>query len=83
MLSNGAKNTALQVSFCLKAMTPTSTLGWPLTPPVLDTKNLCPLVAVNPVYMHPFAAAKMVSSFALMYQRKVYLNMITDSIELP
>ncbi len=36
------------------------------------TKNLCPLVAVNPVYMHPFTAAKMVSSFAYMYGRKTY-----------
>jgi alkanesulfonate monooxygenase len=46
---------------------------------IIETNNLCPLVAVNPIYMHPFAVAKMVSSFALMYQRKVYLNMITGT----
>jgi alkanesulfonate monooxygenase len=46
---------------------------------IIETNNLSPLVAVNPVYMHPFTVAKMVSSFALMYQRKVYLNMITGT----
>jgi len=29
--------------------------------------------------MHPFAAAKFVSSFAQLYGRKVYLNMITGT----
>ncbi len=46
---------------------------------IIETNTLCPLVAVNPIYMHPFTTAKMVSSFALMYQRKVYLNMITGT----
>jgi alkanesulfonate monooxygenase len=44
-----------------------------------NTTTLCPLVAVNPVYMHPFTAAKMVSSFAYLYGRKTYLNMITGT----
>jgi len=44
-----------------------------------NTERLCPLVAVNPVYMHPFTAAKMVSSFAYLYGRKTYLNMITGT----
>lgn len=46
---------------------------------IVETSHLSPLVAVNPVYMHPFTAAKMVSSLALMYQRKVYLNMIAGT----
>jgi alkanesulfonate monooxygenase len=29
-----------------------------------NTKKLCPLVAVQPAYMHPYAVAKIVSSFA-------------------
>lgn len=43
------------------------------------TKSLSPLVAVNPIYMHPFSAAKLVSSFAQIYNRKIYLNMITGT----
>src|SRR3984885_10858023 len=34
-----------------------------------NTKKLCPLVAVQPVYMHPYTVAKMVSTFAHLYQR--------------
>jgi alkanesulfonate monooxygenase len=41
-----------------------------------NTKKLCPLVAVQPAYMHPYAVAKMVSSFAHLYERRVYLNMV-------
>jgi alkanesulfonate monooxygenase len=41
-----------------------------------STEALCPLVAVQPVYMHPYAVAKMVSSFAHIYGRRVFLNMV-------
>lgn len=41
-----------------------------------STKQLCPLVAVQPVYMHPYSVAKMVSSLAHMYGRRLYLNMV-------
>ncbi|PON09613.1 LLM class flavin-dependent oxidoreductase [Candidatus Entotheonella serta] len=43
------------------------------------TINLCPLVAVNPVYMHPFTAAKMISTLAYLYKRKIFLNMVTGT----
>ena len=43
------------------------------------TAESSPLIAVNPIYMHPFTAAKFVSSFALLYHRKIYLNMITGT----
>lgn len=46
---------------------------------VAHTKRSSPLIAVNPVYMHPFTAAKLVSSFAQLYGRKLYLNMITGT----
>lgn len=46
-----------------------------------ETDRLCPLVAVNPVYMHPFSAAKMVSSLAYLYGRRTYLNMVTGSVK--
>jgi alkanesulfonate monooxygenase len=41
-----------------------------------STERLCPLVAVQPVYMHPYAAAKMVASLAHLHGRKVHLNMV-------
>src|SRR6059058_3806892 len=41
-----------------------------------NTTALCPLVAVQPVYMHPYAVAKMVTSLAFLHGRRVYLNMV-------
>lgn len=41
------------------------------------TTKISPLVAVQPVYMHPFSVAKMVSSMSLMYDRPVHLNFIS------
>jgi alkanesulfonate monooxygenase len=42
------------------------------------TSNLCPLVAVQPVYMHPYWVAKQVASFAHLYGRRFYLNMVAS-----
>ena len=41
-----------------------------------DTKQLCPLVAVQPVYMLPYSAAKMVASLACLHDRRIWLNML-------
>jgi len=43
---------------------------------VQATGRLCPLVAVQPAYMHPYAVATMVASLAHLHGRKVYLNMV-------
>lgn len=43
---------------------------------IQNTSSLCPLVAVQPVYMHPYSVAKMVVSLGHMYDRQVYLNMV-------
>lgn len=43
---------------------------------IQSTESLCPLVAVQPVYMHPYSVAKMISSFAYLYGRQIYLNMV-------
>jgi alkanesulfonate monooxygenase len=43
---------------------------------IQNTSRLSPLVAVQPVYMHPYSAAKMVASFGFLYQRRVSLNMV-------
>ena len=40
------------------------------------TERLAPLVAVQPVYMHPYTAASMVSSLAYLHGRPVHLNML-------
>lgn len=46
-----------------------------------NTVQLCPLVAIQPIYMHPYAAAKMISSFGHMYGRRIYLNMIAGGFK--
>lgn len=43
---------------------------------VEHTSSLCPLVAVQPVYMHPYTIAKMVATFAYLHRRRLYLNMV-------
>ncbi len=44
-----------------------------------ETKQLSPLVAINPIYMHPFTAAKFISSFAHLYGRRTYVNLVTGA----
>jgi alkanesulfonate monooxygenase len=41
-----------------------------------NTDRLCPMIAVQPVYMPPYTAAKMVASYALLHNRRIYLNMV-------
>ncbi|WP_142849820.1 LLM class flavin-dependent oxidoreductase [Telmatospirillum sp. J64-1] len=41
-----------------------------------NTRSLLPLVAVQPLYMHPYAAAKKVASLALLHDRRIALNML-------
>jgi len=45
------------------------------------TEHLSPLVAVQPVYMHPYSVAKMVTSFAHMYGRRMHLNMVAGGFK--
>ncbi len=42
----------------------------------LCTRQLCPLVAVQPVYMLPYTAAKMVASLSFLHGRRIWLNML-------
>lgn len=48
---------------------------------VENTKTLCPLVAVQPVYMHPYSVAKMAASFAHIHGRRIYLNMVAGGFK--
>ena len=43
---------------------------------IASTTSLRPLVAVQPVYMHPYTAAKLVSSIALLHGRAIDVNMV-------
>jgi alkanesulfonate monooxygenase len=43
---------------------------------IQHTSRFSPLVAVQPVYMHPYSVAKMVTSLGFLYGRSVYLNMV-------
>ncbi len=56
--------------------------AWLVAQIVLEnTQTLCPLVATQPVYMHPYSVAKMVTSFAYLYKRKIYLNMVAGGFK--
>jgi alkanesulfonate monooxygenase len=46
-----------------------------------NTERLCPLVAVQPVYMPPYTAAKMIASYAFLYNRRIYLNMVAGGFK--
>lgn len=46
-----------------------------------NTETLGPLVAIQPVYMHPYTAAKMVSTLAFMHGRPLYLNMLAGGFK--
>jgi alkanesulfonate monooxygenase len=45
------------------------------------TDRLCPLVAVQPAYMHPYSVAKMVTTLAHLFGRRVYLNMVAGGFK--
>jgi alkanesulfonate monooxygenase len=55
---------------------------WLLSQIVLQSSDsLCPLVAVQPVYAHPYTVAKMVASYGHLYSRRVYLNMLAGGFK--
>ena len=43
---------------------------------LMTTRRLCPLVAVQPIYMLPYTAAKMVASLSFLHGRRIWLNML-------
>src|SRR5579862_6821508 len=43
---------------------------------VQNTNSLSPLVAVQPIYTHPYTVAKMVSTFGYLFGRRICLNMV-------
>lgn len=50
---------------------------WVVTSLILDeTTHLIPMIALQPVYMHPYTVAKKISSIAFLNNRKIALNLI-------
>jgi alkanesulfonate monooxygenase len=43
---------------------------------VENTKRLMPLVAVQPIYLHPYSVAKLAASIAYLHGRRIALNML-------
>lgn len=55
---------------------------WVVSQLIVDaTESLCPLVAVQPVYMHPYSVAKLIASLAHVHGRRVYLNMVAGGFK--
>lgn len=52
---------------------------WLAAQSAIERYGVSPLVAVNPVYAHPFTVAKMISSLAYIYEKKVFLNLVTGT----
>jgi alkanesulfonate monooxygenase len=48
---------------------------------VQSTTRLCPLVAVQPAYLHPYAAAKMAASLGFLHGRRLWLNMVAGGFK--
>ena len=55
---------------------------WLLSHVIMDhTSTLCPLVAVQPIYMHPYTVAKTLASIGYLFGRQIYLNMVAGGFK--
>jgi alkanesulfonate monooxygenase len=45
---------------------------------VQSTRRLSPVVAVRPVYAHPFTVAKTIATLTTLYERKLFINWLAD-----
>ena len=43
------------------------------------TRQLSPFIALNPVYMHPFSAARAIATLASFCQRRIFINLIAGT----
>jgi alkanesulfonate monooxygenase len=48
---------------------------------IQSTSSLSPLVAVQPVYMHPYTVAKMVTTLSLLHRRRIDLNIVAGGFK--
>jgi alkanesulfonate monooxygenase len=55
---------------------------WLLSQAIIEnTEHLCPLLAVQPIYMHPYTVAKMVATLGYLFRRRIYLNMVAGGFK--
>ena len=55
---------------------------WLVSQTILQsTTKLCPLVATQPIYMHPYSVAKMVASLGFLHGRRLWLNMVAGGFK--
>lgn len=56
--------------------------AWLISQIIIEsTERLCPLVAVQPIYMHPYTVAKMAATFGYLYGRRLWLNMVAGGFK--
>ncbi len=56
--------------------------GWAIAELLIrNTERLLPLVAIQPVYMHPYTITKTIASIAYLYGRQIYLNMVAGGFK--
>lgn len=48
---------------------------------VRSTDSLSPLVAVQPAYMHPYTVAKMIATFSLLHERRLFINWVAGGFK--
>jgi alkanesulfonate monooxygenase len=48
---------------------------------IQSTTKLSPLVAVQPIYMHPYTVAKLVTSLAYLHRRRIDLNLVAGGFK--
>jgi alkanesulfonate monooxygenase len=48
---------------------------------IQSTSSLSPLVAVQPVYMHPYTVAKMITTLSLLHGRRIDLNIVAGGFK--
>ncbi len=48
---------------------------------IQTTSSLSPLVAVQPIYMHPYTVAKMVTTLSLLHGRRIDLNIVAGGFK--
>ena len=55
---------------------------WLVTQLIVEaTERLSPLVAIQPVYMHPYSVAKMVASIGHLHGRRLHLNVVAGGFK--
>jgi alkanesulfonate monooxygenase len=55
---------------------------WLISQIVLQsTRTIAPLVAIQPIYMHPYSAAKMIATLSLLHGRRIDLNMLAGGFK--